>query len=388
MPLGEIALEVVMPACGVVIPRTAAEFADSPAIAAWARKAQAGVPVTQSERNTLIAYLAWSRDQVASPPLPGTYAGSAVLDINDTLLGVLGARAFEGGDVVIDQYLPSGSLPLAPTPPPHPAVPPAPAPQPAAVPQSTGGASVPTRPVPAPAPAPVATPQPAPSVLRPVAMQPTLQPVPFVQPAPAPSQPPAPLQTATLPTMAALPHDPAPRTLVIREADRRRAYDDLTAALFALELRPEQIVAADGSTADAGWIVVAGFVAAVALVGGLGAYAIYSARQSTADVTRIREDAQTARVVEQIKGQNKDYVAFLDCQRTGASCTPSPLMRQAVEVRPAPLPDPEAWKSQLAASVGTSVAWGVGGLAGFVGLLAAVKMLAPLATQRAAAATA
>ncbi len=138
------------------------------------------------------------------------------------------------------------------------------------------------------------------------------------------------------------------------------------------------------STADAGWIGVALFVAGVALVGGLGAYAIYSARQSTADVTRIREDAQTARVIEQIKGQNKDYVAFLDCQRTGATCAPSPLMQQAVETRPAPLPDPEAWKTQLAASVGSTVAWSVGGFTVFVGVLTAIKLLAPGAAPRAA----
>jgi hypothetical protein len=164
-------------------------------------------------------------------------------------------------------------------------------------------------------------------------------------------------------------------TVTIRESDRRLAYDTFSSALWALRLRPEQIEVVTPETADAGWVQVALFVAGVALIGGLGAYAVYSARESTADVTRIREDAQTARVIEQIKGANKDYVAYLDCVRAGTACAPSPLMQQPVEVRPAPVPNADAWKQELAADITRTAAYGVGGIVGVVTVLGVVKYL-------------
>lgn len=361
----ELPLEDVMPAFGVQVPRTAAAFADAPLIASWFQKARAGIPVTRDERNTLVAYLCWARDVVASPPIEGTLIHSAVLDSGDQVRLAMGLRAFEGGDVELTRTAPAGdaAAPLRPPPPaPRPAVPPVPVPVP----------PPPVPPRPAVPPPPVRPVPPAPSVLVPV---------PFA-PAPAPS--PVPLEvvpylppttsTARLQdSVAPLPRPSGPETVVVLESDRRLAYDTYSAALWALRLRPEQIEAAAPSTVDAGWIQVALFVAGVALIGGLGAYAIYSARESTADVTRIREDAQTARVIEQIKGANKDYVAYLDCVRAGVTCAPSPLMQQPVEVRPAPVPNADAWKQELAADLTRTAAYGVGGLVGVVGVLGAIR---------------
>jgi hypothetical protein len=114
----EIPLDDVMPALGVQVPRTAAAFADAPLIASWFRKAQAGIPVTRDERNTLVAYLSWARDMVASPPVEGELVHAAVLDRNDQVRLAMGLRAFEGGDVVLTR--PAGDA-AAPAPPPAPA---------------------------------------------------------------------------------------------------------------------------------------------------------------------------------------------------------------------------------------------------------------------------
>ena len=351
----EIPLDDVMPAFGVQVPRTAAAFADAPLIASWFRKAQAGIPVTRDERNTLVAYLSWARDMVASPPVEGELVHAAVLDRNDQVRLAMGLRAFEGGDVVLTRPAGDAAAPLRLPPPP-----PAPAPAPS---RPTESGTPPLRPAPAPAP---------PSVLVPV---------PFV-PAPQPAVPPAVLEVVPFvpPAMALMRDAVAPppsgaSTVTIRESDRRLAYDTFSSALWALRLRPEQIEVVTPETADAGWVQVALFVAGVALIGGLGAYAVYSARESTADVTRIREDAQTARVIEQIKGANKDYVAYLDCVRAGTACAPSPLMQQPVEVRPAPVPNADAWKQELAADITRTAAYGVGGIVGVVTVLGVVKYL-------------
>ena len=80
------------------LPGAASGFAGSPLVQAWSRKVQAGQPVTIEEHNAVVLALAWCSDVLAAKPGTAFPHYGAREGSQDVL--VLGARAFEVGDII------------------------------------------------------------------------------------------------------------------------------------------------------------------------------------------------------------------------------------------------------------------------------------------------
>lgn len=131
--------------------------------------------------------------------------------------------------------------------------------------------------------------------------------------------------------------------VTIPNAARLQAYQNLQGCLYALSLRPEQLVIMPTgmTTPPAGAITLLGAVVVV-YVAGLVAHAAYSAyvqgkieemRGQTAAI-RVQEEQNTARVIQQLQAQNAALAQRLAfAQRTGTLPEPTPIEQRPVAIQ-------------------------------------------------------
>lgn len=160
----------------------------------------------------------------------------------------------------------------------------------------------------------------------------------------------------------------AGRFVTVTNAERRTAYDAVSACLANLRLDVQPLVRAPADeVAPAGWL---GFVAAV-VIAGIGAYAGYTAytagkmaeANATVESVRVQSAAAKAIVDAQLQARLQAYAMRLaHGQATGTIPPPSPLETQPIQV-PALSPEVQrasGWSSLEMAGAVLASGLGVG----------------------------